>query len=276
MKIFFQHLNEPEYMHVLLNPLPVYGLAIGVVGLLLAVVARNRTGIVIALVLVFLSGLSAWTTYHYGEAAYDRVKAMTDTTGDQWLDEHMARGEKLIYAFYVLAGLALVGMFAPMKWPRSSLQLAIATLLIGCTTLGIGFYIAYAGGHVRHSEFRFEAPPLPRMAEHHHEEEQHGAETHEHATEQKPAQPQTEHAGHEEMQPKPEEAKSEQERKQLEASRLQLEASRKQLEASRKQLEAAGGSPSASSGGSPGASPSPQLSPGQHKHDEHHHDQPKP
>ncbi len=82
----------------------------------------------------------------------------------------MARGEKLIYAFYVLAGLTVVGMFAPMKWPRSSLPLAIATLAIGCATLGIGFYIAYAGGHIRHKEFRFEQPPRPQK-EHHHEHE---------------------------------------------------------------------------------------------------------
>src|SRR5438093_6232242 len=162
MTTFFQHLSSQESMHVLLNPVPVYGLAIGVIGLLLAVVTRNRTGIVVALVLVFLSGLSAWPTYHYGEAAYDRVKAMADTAGDQWLDEHMARGEKLIYAFYVLAGLAVVGLFAPMKWSRSSLPLAIATLVTGCATLGIGGYIAYAGGHVRHKEFRFQQPPPPR------------------------------------------------------------------------------------------------------------------
>src|SRR6266702_4131416 len=235
MNIFLQHLNSPEYMHVLLNPVPVYGLAIGVVGLLLAVIARNRTGIVIALVLVFLSGFSAWPTYHYGEAAHDRVKAMADTAGDQWLDEHMARGEKLIYAFYVLAGLAVVGMFAPMKWPRSSLPLAIATLVIGCATLGIGFYIAYAGGHVRHKEFRFEQPPPPRKEHHHHHDE------HQHA-EQKAASSPPEHVGHEQMQqPGGEQQKSEEERRQLEASRLQLEASRLQLEASRKQLEAAGG-----------------------------------
>ena len=93
---------------------------------------------------------------------------MADTVGEQWLDEHMARGEKLIYAFYVLAGLAAVGMFAPMKWPRSSLPLAIVTLVTGCTTLGIGGYIAFTGGHVRHKEFRFESPPPPRE-EHHHD-----------------------------------------------------------------------------------------------------------
>src|SRR6266513_4332063 len=207
MNIFLQHLNSPEYMHVLLNPVPVYGLAIGVVGLLLAVIARNRTGIVIVLVLVFLSGLSAWPTYHYGEAAYDRVKAMADTAGDQWLDEHMARGEKMIWLFYALAGLAAIGVGAVLKWPRTSFAITVGTLVLSGVTLGTGGYIAYAGGHVRHREFRFEAPPPPRMAVHHHEEEQRGAETHEHATEQKPAasvQPQMEHAGHAEMQPKPE------------------------------------------------------------------------
>jgi len=161
MNLFFQHLKSPEYMHVLLNPFPVYGLAVGLVGLLLAIIACSRPAIVIALVLVFLSGLSAWPTYYYGEAAYDRMKAPGDPVGDQWLVKHMARGEKLIGAFYVLAGLAVVGMFAPIKWPRTSLPLAIATLVIGCATLGIGGYIAYAGGHVRHKEFRFEQPTPP-------------------------------------------------------------------------------------------------------------------
>lgn len=169
MNTFFQHLNSPEYMHVLLNPVPVYGLAIGLVGLLSAIIARNRTAIVISLALVFLSGLSAWPTYHYGEAAYDRVTAMADTVGDQWLDEHMARGEKLIPAFYVLAGLAFVAIATPIKWPRSSLPLAISTIVLGLVTLGIGGWIAYAGGHIRHKEFRFQPPPPPR--EHHHEHE---------------------------------------------------------------------------------------------------------
>src|SRR5947199_5739434 len=272
MNTFFQHSRDPEYMHVLLNPLPVYGLAFGTLALVLALFLRNHRVTVAALVLVFVGAMSAWPVYQYGESAYDRVKSMSDPADEQWLDEHMARGEKMIWLFYVLAGVAATGVGAALKWPRTSFAITVGTLVLSGVTLGTGGYIAYAGGHVRHREFRFEAAPAPRMAEHHHEEEQHGAETHEHPTEQKPAasvQPQMEHPGHEEMQPKPEEAKSEQERKQLEASRLQLEASRKQL-------EAAGGSPSASPGGSPGASPSPQLSPEQHKHDEHHHDEPKP
>jgi len=263
MNTFFQHLRDPEYMHVLLNPLPVYGLAFGTFALVLALVLKNYRVTIAALVLVFVGAISAWPVYQYGESAYDRVKSVSDQAGEQWLDEHMARGEKMIWLFYVLAGVAGIGVGAVLKWPRTFMPVSLVALALSSGTLGVGAYISYAGGHVRHREFRFEPPPPPREeAEHHHGEEQHGTETHEHAAEQKPAasaQPEMEHAGHEQMQPKPEEAKTEQERKQLEASRLQLEASQKQLEASRKQLEAAGGASV-----TPSASTSPE-----HQHEQH-------
>jgi len=255
MNIVWQHLSDPEYLHIIINPMPVYGLAIGVLALALALILRNQRVTIAALVLVFVSALSAWPTYHYGEAGYDRVKAMSDPAGEQWLDEHMARGEKMIWLFYVLAGVAAIGVGAVLKWPRTSFAITVGTLVLGGVTLGTGGYIAYAGGHVRHKEFRFEPPPQARAQEH-----QHGDE-HEHAEEQKaatsPAQ-QMEHAEHEQTQQAGgEQTKTEEERKQLEASRLQLEASRMQLEASRKQLEAAGGaSPSASLTTQP--SPEPQ------------------
>jgi hypothetical protein len=269
MDIFFKHLSDPEYMHVLLNPLPVYGLATAVIGLTLALIFRRRPAIIIALALVFISGISAWPVLSYGQAAYDRVKSMSDPAGEQWLDEHMERGEKLIYAFYVLAGLAIAGMIVPIKWPRTATPLATTTLVLGFATLGIGGWISYAGGHVRHKEFRFESPPPARAEEHDHGDEQHAADSHQHAPEESPAesaQPQMEHADHDKTPNGAEQPKTEEEKKQLEASRLQLEASRLQLEASRKQLEASGGgaSPSASQSASPSVSP-------EHKHDEHPH-----
>jgi len=35
------HLSKPEYVHVLLNPLPVYGLGAGVLGLVIALLLRT-------------------------------------------------------------------------------------------------------------------------------------------------------------------------------------------------------------------------------------------
>jgi hypothetical protein len=49
-----EHLSNPEYLHVLLNPLPIYGLAVGVLGLVVALISRSRAARVTALVIVFV------------------------------------------------------------------------------------------------------------------------------------------------------------------------------------------------------------------------------
>jgi len=106
-----------------------------------------------------VSAASAWPVYHYGEAGHDRVKSMADEAGDKWLDEHMRRGEQLIYVFYAVAALSGAAIVAEFISLRSAVPLAIATLILGTANLGIGAYIAYAGGHIRHREFRFEPAP---------------------------------------------------------------------------------------------------------------------
>ena len=69
---------------------------------------------------------------------------------------------------YVLAGVAAVAIFAPMKWPKTSTALALVTLLCSFAVLGIGGYIAHAGGKIRHREFRNEpAPTVPSEADEH-------------------------------------------------------------------------------------------------------------
>jgi glucan phosphoethanolaminetransferase (alkaline phosphatase superfamily) len=157
------HLSKPEYVHVLFNSLPVYGLAVGVVGLIIALLLRTRAARVTALAQLMLSAASALPVYQYGEAGYHRVKAMVDEEGDKWLEEHMRRGEKLIYVFYLVAALAALAITAEFVVPKAAVPLATATLILAAANLGVGAYIAYAGGRIRQKEFRFEAPPEPNM-----------------------------------------------------------------------------------------------------------------
>ena len=160
-------LQQPEYIHVLLNPLPVYGLLVGWVGLIIGLVLRSRPAQIATLSLVLLSSISAWPVYEFGEQGYDRVLSMTDEAGEAWLDEHRYRAENLIWVFYALAAVSTFAIAAPIKWPKSSMPLAVAVVLLGAVTLGSGTYIAYAGGRVRHREFRNETPP-PKRPEHEH------------------------------------------------------------------------------------------------------------
>jgi len=161
-------LRQPEYVHVLLNPLPIYGLASGWIWLIITLFLRSRRAQIATLALVLISAASAWPVYEYGEQAYDRVLTMTDDDGHAWLDEHRDRAEDLIWIFYALAVLSAIAIAAPIKWPKSSGPLVIAVILLGAVTVGSGGYIAYAGGRIRHREFRNEPPP-PKRPEHTHD-----------------------------------------------------------------------------------------------------------
>lgn len=163
-----QDLQQPEYIHVLLNPLPIYGLGIAVLGLVVAMICRSRAARVTTLALIFVSALSAWPVDHFGEEAYDRVLSMENDDGGAWLKAHMERAETFIFVYYVLAALALAALLAPLKWPRTETPLVVITLLLGVAALAAGSWIAYAGGRVRHSEFRNSPPPKVEAHEHSH------------------------------------------------------------------------------------------------------------
>jgi hypothetical protein len=164
IETIFRDLRQPEYIHVLLNPIPVYGLLIGWIGLVIASFLKSRRAQIATLALVLISSLSAWPVYEFGQQGYDRVLSMADEDGRAWLDEHKDRAENLIWIFYALAILSAVAIAVPIKWPKSSAPLVIAVLLLGVATSVVGGYIAYAGGKIRHREFRNE--PAPKRSEH--------------------------------------------------------------------------------------------------------------
>ena len=157
---FLRELQQPEYLHVLLNPLPLYGLAIAFFGLIAASYLGNRGGKVIALVLIFTTSISVWPVMYHGDQAYDRVLAMADDDGHAWLKAHVHRADQLVYLYYATAFLAACAIFLPKRWPRAATPLLLATMLLAAVSLGAGTYIAHAGGKIRHREFRSGKPPV--------------------------------------------------------------------------------------------------------------------
>ena len=156
---------QPEYFHVLVNPLPIYGLVTAVLMLAGALVLRNRPAQLLALGLVVLSAASAWPTYMMGERAYTRVYVTADGDGQKWLDIHKHRAEKLIYVFYALAAVALCAALVPLKVPKTAFPLALLTLMMALASLGVGGWIGKAGGKIRHPEFRDEPSAQPGLAQ---------------------------------------------------------------------------------------------------------------
>src|SRR5437879_12730079 len=96
-------LRQPEYIHVLINPLPVYGLAMGLLGLIVALFLKSRRAQIATLIVVLVSAASAFPVYEFGEQAYDRVLSMSDQPGRAWLDSHLYRAAHLIVFFHALS-----------------------------------------------------------------------------------------------------------------------------------------------------------------------------
>jgi hypothetical protein len=152
-------LGQPEYLHVLVNPLLTHALPFAAMGLLLALFGGSRGGIRIALILVLLSAAAVWPTLHYGRHGFDRVKAMTDETGGDWLMVHRHRAEQGAWVFYAAAAAALAALLVPLKWAKSLKPLAVLTLMLAAGACLMAAQIAYPAGKIRHREFRHEAPP---------------------------------------------------------------------------------------------------------------------
>jgi hypothetical protein len=160
-------LRQPEYIHVLINPLPIYGLAMGLLGLIVAFLLKSRPAQIVALIIVLITAASAWPVFVFGKQAKDRVLSMENEVGQAWLEEHEDRAEDCIWFFYGLAALSAVALVAPRKWPRSAMPLVVSVILLAAVTLGFGGYIAYAGGKIRHREFRNVPPPVKKPGEEH-------------------------------------------------------------------------------------------------------------
>jgi hypothetical protein len=164
----FSELQQPGYLHVLINHLPIIGTAMGVVAMLIGLALRARKALLPGLAIVLISGISAWPVYETGSAAYKSIRKIADDPGSDWLDEHMDRADSTVWTFYAMAGIAGLAIFVPLRWPRTSIPLAAAATLAAVACTGVAGYIAQPGGLVRHTEFRPPIAPEPAAPHHDH------------------------------------------------------------------------------------------------------------
>lgn len=161
MKDSFQTLKRPEYVHALLNPLPVYATAMGFLALIAGLVLRSQAAQGAALLIVLVGTLSVWPVAEYGEKGYDRVYSMSNEDGQKWLTNHAGQANSVLWIFSVTATIAAAGIFTLWKFPKAGAWLSMLGLVGSLACLLAGGWISYTGGKVRHTEFRNGPPPEP-------------------------------------------------------------------------------------------------------------------
>ncbi|MEI6492171.1 MAG: hypothetical protein WCO94_06460 [Verrucomicrobiota bacterium] len=154
-------LQQPGYLHILLNHLPIVGTGAGLLGLVVGLFLRSRPALIPALAILVLAGVSAWPVNVTGHDAYRPLMKIADDPGSDWLDEHAERAARTSWIFYAMAGVAAAAVAAPVRWPRSAIPLAVVAGAFALVGLAAGAYIAQAGGLIRHVEFRVPGQPAP-------------------------------------------------------------------------------------------------------------------
>jgi hypothetical protein len=161
MEGFSKAIQQPEYVHVLLNHFPITGLLVALVFLVVGIWGNNRVLLTVSLAAVSVLALSAWPVAHYGEQAYDRVLSMSDEAGGEYLKHHEELADRWVFLFYVTAGAAALALIVAWKKP-GYLRLATGIVaLLAIASLVAGAAIADCGGKIRHREFRYGPPPTP-------------------------------------------------------------------------------------------------------------------
>jgi hypothetical protein len=177
-RVLLSHLEQPEYWHVLINPIPIFGSAFGALLLLVALWRRSADIRLIGLSVVLVTGVIVFPTVKVGQRAYDRIFETIPLEAQEWLDVHMERAEKFQYVFYLGAVLSLATLIAQRRRPELVDKLTKATLGATALSAALAGWIAHAGGQVRHEEFRMGPPsasslqkappePAPQREEHH-------------------------------------------------------------------------------------------------------------
>jgi hypothetical protein len=129
--------QQPGYLHVLINHLPIIGTAGRLFGLVIALPLRNRIALIPTLAIIVLSGVSAWPGYVTCSNAYRPIMKISDEAGRDWLNEHTDRTDQTIWVFYVMAGVAAIAIAAPIRWPKSAMPLGIAAALAALADLAV-------------------------------------------------------------------------------------------------------------------------------------------
>lgn len=105
-------LKDAEYAHLVMEPLPMYGIGIGALFLILAILTGESKSRMLALVLICACSASVWPYLDLRKEAAPRILATHEPSYGPLIREQTTRREGYAWAFYVLAGISAVTLLA--------------------------------------------------------------------------------------------------------------------------------------------------------------------
>jgi hypothetical protein len=117
--------RDPEYLHLLLESLPLYGLGLGLVFLTVAHFAGEAKSRMMALMMITLSCASVWPYQELRKQATPRIVATRDISLGPLIRQQTERRERHDWAYLVVAALGAATMAAQVAGKGKGLLLLL-------------------------------------------------------------------------------------------------------------------------------------------------------
>jgi hypothetical protein len=125
----WQSIRDPEYAHLLLESLPLYGIGAGLIFLFASLAFREGKSRMLALLLICLSSASVWPYTELREKAQPRILATRDPSFGPLIREQAKRRADYAWAYYVMAGIS--GLALLLSSTSRGKFLLFATIICG-------------------------------------------------------------------------------------------------------------------------------------------------
>lgn len=139
------------HVHLVLNHVPVIGMAIVLLLLMGALLRRNSELMRAALVLIVILGLATLGAFFTGEPAEGGVERLPGVS-KATISAHEEAAEFALGAMETLAAVALIGLAVWARKPAIPGWFVAVILLGAIVTSGVMGYTANLGGKIRHTE----------------------------------------------------------------------------------------------------------------------------
>ncbi|MGA0332391.1 MAG: hypothetical protein ACO3NW_00375 [Kiritimatiellia bacterium] len=148
-----------EHLHLILNHVPVLGMALALIPLVTGILTKNRLVLLTGLILATVSTWMTGPVMGSGEEAYHRylngeVRPFLDAEVGEFLHIHEQRAEVWSKVMYTAAVLSLASLFFYFKKPKWVIRSSIALVVVGVFSVVSGIWIAESGGKIRRVDFR--------------------------------------------------------------------------------------------------------------------------
>ena len=144
----WQSVRDPEYAHLLLESLPLFGIGTGLIFLCGSLVFREGKSRLLALLLICVSSGSVWPYVELREKAQARIIAMHDPSYAPLIREQTTRRKSTAWAFYAMCLIS--GLAAILGMAGKGRALLILTIVAATATFWLSLWLHKKEAEIYH------------------------------------------------------------------------------------------------------------------------------